>query len=329
MSRFLIVPLVWVVGLMVAIPAQAVTVSEVAKALKSNPVYIAPGTQGTNSETAEDLTAQLSSGDNIVIVMLPEGTGDSEVLANQIDKATGAHNIVGLSVGSNVATHSTVMPQDIANTYIKRASSVSSTVPETLMTFIRDVHQWQRENPQAPASKPAKKKGGSSVVSSVITIFLFLLAAIAFGTTIVSKRRSSSEDVLKFQSSPSEVRDILRSIMHELVPQIHDSGLTEIIEQACKDTEEYFRRCSDPEKKADDANSYAQNLKSLRSVLVQYIDIQNNSRYYESPEDLMKQGNEAVKGFAIHVEESIKSGRRSELTSFKVDTNILSAERYR
>ncbi len=43
----------------------------------------------------------------------------------------------------------------------------------------------------------------------------------------------------------------------------------------------------------------------------------------------MDKGFEAIKAFNDFVLKSIKDGRRSDLTQFNVDTDILNAQRYR
>jgi hypothetical protein len=308
-----------------ALPAQAASPPDgVVAALKSSSVYVAPGTENTNSETAGKLQEQLTSGDNIAIVILPATAGEPASLAQAIDKATRGKYIIGLSVGEQVVAASTIMPQNVATNLVNRAAHVSSSPLETLETFIRDVHKWQGEHPHEAASKPVgKKSSGSPVVTLVLLIFAMVLGGIVIAIAIANKRRQA-DDGLTFRSSPSEVRDLLHVIMEQR-PAINNDELSSIVKTACEDTEQYFQRSGNPE----DSDEFVHHLQSVRSILKQYIDIQNNQRYYDNPQALMKQGLEAIKGFASFVQDSIRRGRRADLTNFKVDTDILSAQRYR
>jgi hypothetical protein len=319
----------WVVGLLVATPVYAETpLDDAIKSLKDSPVYVVRGIEGTTSETANELSDRLNGGDNILLVMLPAGSGDPSVLASSIDDATGRKHIVGVSVGDQLGATSAIMPSGKAVDLMQRAKSVSTSTVESLGTFIRNVHSWQVQHPKERASKPTTKKkdGGSSWILFVIAgIIAILLGVLMWARKL--NRDSEAADDFKFRSSPDDVRDLLKVIMG-LRPQIRDDELVTTIETACNDTNQYFRRSSDPKMRDEDITVFSRHLKSVRSVLTQYIDIQNNGRYYDNPDELIQQGRDAIAGFATFVEQSIRRGRRSELTEFKVDTDILSAQRY-
>src|SRR3712207_6309047 len=100
------------ISFMIIAPAQAQsTIDKAVAALKDAPVYVATDAEEDSSSTTDELTRQLNDGDNIVIVMLPEGSGDHDQLAGEVNEATGRKHIIGLSVGDEATTVSTVMPQ--------------------------------------------------------------------------------------------------------------------------------------------------------------------------------------------------------------------------
>jgi hypothetical protein len=319
-----------VIALLVAIPAHADnSLDDAVAALKDAPVYVAPGTEGTSPTTASDLMDLLRDGDNIAIVMLPASAGDPGSAAGKIDQATGHKRIVAVSVDNNLAASSGIMPSGKAADLLARAVNVSTNPVETLQTFIRNVHSWQAQHPQAPASKPTQKdKGGPPLVPIILVVVLATVLGFFAARQLLQPRSyDTAEGPIRFQSSPDKVRDILRDIM-ERRAEVNDGELGSIIEQACQDTEQYFRRNSDPSKRDEDTTTFVNHLKGVRNVLVQYLDIQNNRRYYDDPEGLMQQGYDAIDGFAAFVLQSNKRGRRDELTEFRVDTQILSAQRY-
>jgi hypothetical protein len=325
-----------ITGLTLATPAQAATIDDAVAALKDAPVYVADGVSGTSPTTANELTAKLNDGDNIAIVMLPADAGDPSQLAAQIDQATGHKRVIGVSVGDQLEAAAAVMPLGVAADLMSRAQSVSTSTIETLSTYIRNVHNWQDQHPHEQASKPTKKDDGLPLVLFVV-VFLAALGSVVcvIGAIRKASRQPGAERVdAKFKASPDKVRDLLKSIM-DLRPQVRDPDLVSIIETACQDTEEYFKRSATKGKENDDTVVFTNHLQSVRGVLVQYIDIQTNPRFYEdrdipnNPQKLLRQGYDAVQGFAVFVEDSIRRGRRSELTAFQVDTKILSAQQYR
>jgi hypothetical protein len=316
--------------IMFSIPASAyadASLDDAAAALKNAPVYIAPGTEGTSPTTASDLTDLLRDGDNIAVVMLPANAGEPSQAAGSIDQTTSHKKIVAVSVGGNLAASSGIMPNGVADDLLTRAVNVSTNPVETLQAFIRIVHNWQSQHPQATASKPAAKDDG---FPWVLIIFGAAIATTGIALFIRSKQTKSyatSEGSLRFRAAPDNVREILRDIMDKK-SEVKDSALRSTIEQACQDTEQYFARNSDPSKRGEDTSTFVNHLKSVRNVLVQYLDIQSNKRYYDDADELMQQGYNAITGFAEFVLQSNKRGRRSELTNFKVDTQILDAQRF-
>lgn len=316
-----------VVGLLAVPTAQAQTgVNEIAKALKDSPVYIASGVEGTNQDTAGQLASQLNGRDNLVLVMLPDnGDSDPGATAKAIDKATGHKYIVGLSAGSELTAASTIMPDEVARDLMQRAVDTGTNPAERLGTFVRNVHEWQGDNPNEPASKKKDEDSGSFLLTGI----LFLIAGFCLVVVFLIRRQyPHAEQEVKLRASPGNVRDILRRIQ-DLVPEINDRRMRDVVIEAITDTEAYFKRSTDSSSLSRDTDTFVNHLNSVAKVLARYIDVQGFPRYYDDPQALMNKGFEAVKAFNDFVLQSIKDGRKSDLTQFNVDTDILSAQRFR
>lgn len=322
--------LLWVmVGLMVAPTAQAQTnINEVVSALKKAPVYVAPDVEGTNQDTASQLKAQLNGSDRIVLVMLPENGDDPEAIARAIDKATGHKYIVGVSVGSELTATSTIMPDEVARDLMQRAVDTGTNPTERLGTFARNVHEWQSDHPNEPASKKANKGGVSIILIAILIVMFFVAAFFAWSLFFGKNREAGDIQEVKFKASPGGVRDILRKIQ-DLAPRINDPHMRESVMQAISDTEAYFRRSVQSNSQKRDADIFVAHLTSVKDVLNRYVDVQDNQRFYDNPEMLLDKGLEAITGFNEFVLQSIKDGRKSDLTQFNVDTDILRAQKYR
>lgn len=319
-----------------AVHAQTST-DDVVTALQSSPVYVAPGTENTNPDTAGVLQQQLKPGDNIIIVMLPSNAltgqeGGVNQYLIQLDTATGGKYIIGLAVGDNITAYSAILPAGEATDLMTRARSVSTTSSETLGTFVRNVHDWQRRNPQEYASQPINKASDSFPVVPAIAGGSLLLVIAVFVTALIrrSRRRSllDPNGRLKFKKSPESVRVMLDKIS-ELRKQVDSNEVRAIIRQFQLDTEAFFSRVNlSRDDQAEQVRVFRNNLEAVQKVLIRYIDVQDNTRYWDNPQELLASGEDAFSGFAEYVLNNIKQGGRRDLTDFRVDTKILSAQRY-
>lgn len=70
-------------------------------------------------------------------------------------------------------------------------------------------------------------------------------------------------------------------------------------------------------------------LEALLRVINQYVDVQDNPSRYPDAEKLLLSGFQATEGFATEIVSPDVPGGKRSLTDFKVDTNILSAQRHR
>ena len=332
MKRVVFAVLICVATLGLATSARAAPIDDAIAALKTANVYVAPGTEGTTSDTAGVLARQLFSGDHVVIVMLPASTAkesgsDLTALARRIDDAIGHGRIIGLSAGDQVAAFAPTMPAGEATDLMQRAVSVSTNTSESLVTFIRNVHDWQRRNPQAVAAQPTKKPsdfpwipvaGGSAIALCLIIAIIALVRR--------ALNQPPEEERIKFHS-PDQVKDVLEKIM-QLRPLVKDSKVQNLLRQICSDTEEYFQRNRSRGNVKADTVMLKQHLDSVREVLERYIDVQEHPRYFDNPQKELQSGYDAFDGFAINLLNSIKKDNRQELTEYRVNTDILDARRY-
>lgn len=329
MKRSLPVALCCFLALVAVAAAQADNPNKAAAALKRSSVYIAPGTPGTDSDTEGELSGLLNDGDNIAVVMLPDGaaSGDPSDFARSLNQKLGGKKIIGLMVGNQAVAYSALLPAGVADELMHSAANVSTNPVETLTTFIQNVHNWQAQNPAAVASKPAKpakkKSGGFPWWVLGVVLGVAAIAVVAFATRAPKRGPVSGEEVVKFhspvKSDLEQIADMRRSI--------RDPELRKLLTQVCTDVEAYFRKyCTNPE---DDAGVFRRHLRDLRKVLEKYIDVQDSpARYYDNPQRLMQSGYKAVEGFAQYILDSIRRGSRADLTEFQVKTDILSAKKY-
>lgn len=306
-------------------------VDKVVKGLRSSHVYVAPDTPGTNSDTVVTLEQSLRSDDQIVLVMLPPGGETAISVASQIDQATKHKYVIGVSVGSEVRGFSKILPEGVAIDLMGRAKSISSSTVETLTTFADRTHAWQQENPKQVAKPASKKDKGKSpfVVFVLVVVFVIL---IVFAVSILMQGLADSDrdetDKIKFKS-PSDVRKELEEI-YKLRDQLSDVEIRHAIEDICRDTEAFFERSEKLRGRntLQEATQFVGPLSTVHTVLTQYIDIQNNPRYYPHPSESLQDGKEAIQAFAEYVLKSVQRDSADIVMSFKVDTKILNTTRY-
>lgn len=314
----------FVAVLLASVAVAGVPVDSIAKALEGNPVYVESGAAGATTDTLGVLGEQLRSGDNIVVVMLASSDAEPASVSAEINSKLGGKKIIGLSVGEKVVGYSTVLPAGVASELMVRASTVATTTEETLGTYIQNVHDWQRAHPAAVASKPTESGGRGALVVIGVLVIVFLVLGTA---TLVGIARSKGRkaDAVRLKKSPEPVREELNELL-AVRTKILSPDVAATITQICRDTEAFFQRS-----KADtsDTEVFKGHLQSLNQVMTQYVDIQNNPRYFEDSSGLLGNGADAASSFADYVLEAVRRDGRRGLTEFHVDTDILSAQRYR
>lgn len=332
--RFALPTAIVLMSCVVASPAYAEddSVEQAIEELGSSNVYIEPGTPGTTDQTESSLQSKLQSDDGIILVMIPESDEPITQIAKEIDDATGNDSIIGLAVGNDVLGYSTALPDGVAADLMQRADNVSTSTVEALVTFTRTTHTYEAQNPDVfdppPPPGAAPAEDGLAIWPFVLLGVLLVVAIVA--AFIVAAGRRQSSDVVRLKKSPDQVKSELQSILNLRV-SVQDQELRHAITQVVSDTESFFRRSvrSSGHDTEQDAEVYLRHLRGLSDVLKRYIDIQENPRFYDEPRQLLRSGAAAVDSFGEFVLESIKRDSVTQLTRYKVDTDILKATRYR
>ncbi len=333
MKRFLVTMCIVTAATLVMMQAAGAQdpTEKVVAVLKSAPVYVEPGTPGTDNNTAAFLEGQLSDGDNIYLVVLPapaDNNLDANAVTEKIARRLGNKAIVGLTLGSEGAAFSPNLPAGVAADLMHRAASVSNGDPITILnTFARNIHIWQTEHPEADTTSPPKKKEDSGLL---LPIGLGTgLSAALLGTALVIGRRNrlareqTSADRTKFKVPERLVDDLER--IAQLRRRVHNEAFKQQLFTMCDDIERYFSKYSS--NVASDAAIFEQHLEGVARVLQKYVDVQTHPRDFNDPNGTMQRGLESIVDFAEWVIRSIRNGNDSDLLDFTVDTKILGAKK--
>lgn len=329
MKRLIVVALGVFVALSAAAPASATTnTSTVVGALQKAPVYIAQGTEGTDSGTATTLEEKLRDDDNIVLAMLPDNSKltqeNVDALAKKISNGLKGKRIVGIAVGTQFAGAATILPSGTAADLMERASTVSTNSVETLVTFVRNVHDWQQANPQpTPVSKPAKGNDSGFALLIVIGVLVTLIIAVF---TFLHNRRIRTR---VHYTAPGGLNDPIKAMMRLREHLSSNDGMYSAIDTLCRYTEAYFKRFTSEKKSSSTVMAFNNQLELAQKVVEAYVDVRENPQYYYDPSGVMKRGADSIKGLADTVLASIKKGNADRLMDYNVSTNILDAQRYK
>jgi len=308
-------------------------ISDAAAGLSHSSVYVAPGTEGTNADTAGLLAARLTANDGIVLVMLPAGATsalgtDLSAIASALSEKLGGGKIIGLAVGNQVVGFAPSLPANVAADQMHRADSVSNDPITALGTFAQNIHIWQGENP-TPA--PVQPSGGSGSGAGFPFWILALLAG-ALGVVFVglfasgklSGSLAASSDVKHHFNAPGPVKDLLDRIAAKR-EQINDPTLARLVYQICLDVEHYFATSSGDTKA--DAATFAKSLVDIDAIVAKYIDVQDNRYYWRKPDEVLDQVKESLADYSAYVLDSIKNGNDASLREFKLKAYVLAAQR--
>ena len=305
-------------------------IAEAVAALQHTPVYVAPGTEGTDRDTTAKLQSRLTKDDNIVLVMLPASAeaelGTISTIVGRLSEALGDHRIIGLSVGKKVVGFAPSLPAGTASDLMRRAESVSQDPLTALGTFVQNVHLWQVEHP--PPKPPVPFVPPKDTEIPWFPTVLTVPALAGYGIYWIIKRRMENEEKkgkTRF-NAPDKVGELLAQIARERW-KLNDPELIQVTYQMCLDMEKYFSSFS--KDKSRDARAFQDRLKEVSLVLEKYIEIQNNPRYYKEPGEELNRGKESITGFSEYLLDSIQSGRQADLIDYTVNTNILEAQKYR
>lgn len=312
-------------------PALLISNEEITTALKSSAVYVEPGTSGTTSQTQQYILDKLIKDDHIYVVILKDEMTQPEMasLVYNVSQSLGSENIVLIVSGNKYAAFSNVLPAGEADDLLERAMSVSTNNIETAVTFVNNVHNWQARHPKAEASVGVEKDSGSTNPALIITPIAVSIPLLISLVVYLFRRKKSAVDYVAIKSAPDPVKDQINKLT-SLVRKINNHQLQTTLIQTVKDVDAYFKRNKQSKSKdSDDSITFTRHLKSMNDVLVRYLDVQENPRYYRNPEMLALEGKKAVLSFSEFVLDSVQADTQRELTEYTVDTKILQAQRYR
>lgn len=319
-----------VIAVVLALSASKVSlaedyISDTVQALQQAPVYVAPGTEDTDKDTAARLQARLSSGDTIVLVMLPASAEislgeDISATAVRLSEALGNQRIIGLAVGKKAVGYAPTLPSGVAADLMRRANSVSNDPVTALNTFGQNVHRWQADNPQ-PKPPPPPTTGNGEVPWPAGALVIVATSGIML---LWQRRKAVHASQRTHFKVPNQIKDQLSKIAQER-GQVLDAELRGVLYQLCLDIERYFQSSSSD--REGDASFMQARLTEVIAVQAKYVDVQRHSRYYNRPDAWMDQGKEAISDFGQYVLEAIRNGNDAALTDFRVANNILQAQR--
>lgn len=210
---------------------------------------------------------------------------------------------------------------------MKRADSVSNDPVTALGTFAQNIHKWLAAHPQPtptpkPTPAPIQNKQTPWLAIVIVIVCAVIFAAVFF--ILRRKGEEEGEERTRF-IAPDQVKDMLSKILRER-ERIYDEELRQLLYQMCVDIEKYFKSSSND--KDRDAQFFKERLAEVKDVLIKYVEVQNNTRYYNEPEGLLYRGKKSIKDFSGFVLDSIRRGNAENLLEFKVNTNILQAQRF-
>jgi hypothetical protein len=306
-------------------------ITDASEALQHSPVYIVP----TDNDTSAKLQAILNNGDNIVLVMLPAsaeqelGT-DPLTIASRLSEKLGNQRIIGLAIGNKVVAFAPNLPAGVATDLMRRANSVSNDPVTALTTFVQNVHIWLTTNPYptpTPTILPSASttEDGSSWLFWLILVTACIVVISAVYTYIANHGTTSgSTEKIHFRA-PNPIKDLLSQVASDR-ELVNDGELKTALYQMCLDIQKYFTSSS--RNKQSWVPFFRDRLTEVIDVLTKYIDIQQNPRYYDEAQTELRRGKKSIMDFSQYVLDSIRRGNADELRDYKVNTNILQAQRY-
>ncbi len=324
-------------GLLMALAAPATPsaayaasyLNEAVQALQSGSVYVSPLAPGTNAGTKAQLERQIG-GSDIAVAVLPreavnETGGDIVTFTREVAVQSGKPTVV-VSLGGDLEAVSTVLPTGKASQLANAAERETPSVETALGDFIAEVRTGKA--PQPPqASVPEEGEGGFGLLS-ILGLVLLLIGVFLVFRLWVRMQGSSGSPRVKSQA-PDTVKALLAEIV-ELSQEVQDTQMRKHLDLARIDTEQLFIRLkrSGSNRIHEITAMYEGSLKAIRDVLVKYLDIQENPRYFEKPQDRLAEGREAAAQLAAGVLKNVQEVERGALTDFRVNTKILTASKF-
>lgn len=312
-------------------------IGDAVAALGQSNVYIEPGLPGTDGDTVVYFQGFLHSDDHIVIVMMSQSSMSDEAIAQEILGSLGDKEVLGLYVNGRVSAYSNWLPANVVNKAMDDAESVSSMTPkETLTTYVRLIHQYQVGHPEVfetiTSTETAADNSTSFTPVAVAGGSVLLAIAAIFAIVTSRKRKSKSQSVAKpaITYAPGPVQSRLLRIQ-KLKLDIRDTAMTSKLDTIISDIEEFFNRSVKSESRdtSKEAYNFEQKLRDVVTLLERYIDIQDNPRYYDGSDQLLRSAIGSVDTLAETVLQSIKDQNSQRVLEFRVSNDLLTTQRSR
>ena len=113
---------------------------ELATALNSGRVVVDP--ELPNAQKIEvGVTGSLTTGDDLVVVIVGEDTGDPGLVMEAVRSVVGDDVTVALSVGDEVSASGPTLGDGVAAQIMSKADAISNTGPDAVTAFMRVVHR--------------------------------------------------------------------------------------------------------------------------------------------------------------------------------------------
>lgn len=321
---------------MVVLPQSAQAdepIDQAINSLKTNPVYVAEGVQGTTPDTAPQLARRLRDNDHLLIVMLPAPVGvevSNDLLQTTLTKISDAFEgkkIIGLTIGTSAIAAAPMLPAGTASTLMTRAESVGTNPVETLGTFIVNVHDWQVKNPEPipPAPpQPAVPLAEQSWFKALVGLAIGAVAgvAIAYAIKLYKRRRESVGDI-QFNAPPSvnQWTKELLSLREKI--NTDDHAMRSAMMRVCTEVEAYFAPTASghirPSEEIEKSLKWAKT-----SVVEVYLKLQNTPTYYRNVDDEKRKRVKAMQLLADRMHNSVVDLRRHDLEDIELDLMDLS-----
>lgn len=308
-----------VFGLIAVTPAQADVTDDAVRAMSKDVVYVDSLTRKANPNVVATLKSKLTPDDNIIVVMVADETVDIESLAESLNRATNNSKIIAVAVGEKVYARSALIPQDLANDIMQRSKSITVTTVETLIRFVREVHDWQAKQP-----KPVKEVATNDQFPWPILIGAFAGLTLS-GVAIWLKRRRENSLVSGFRAryAPERVAAKLDALQRKNA-LIGNKELNESVNQLCADSDMCFKRL-----KKDDLDygltedALVRNLSGIEKLLDKYREINEDTRYIKDASTRKQTIVDTIQDFGAHVYEVASKNSRASISDMDVDVAIL------
>lgn len=300
-------------------------IAEIASKLKQSPVYVDLRTEGVDKDTQGKLLARLNPGENFALVMLPSSAetevgADITTIASRLSEQLGNQRIIGLAIGRKLVGYAPSLPVGVATDQMRRADSVSNDSQTALITYVQNIRLWQRDysvttptptpkstpTPVPPA--PKKEEGVEDLLPLAFVIVLLVLT----GLTWLIVRYAVMVQVLLTK-------------IDEQTNLVKDQTLRRALIEVVSDTRKYLKSYSRGLRR--DYRIFHGHLRTVDQILTKYLDVQDYSRYYERPDNLLAQGKQALVDFRDYLLASIRRGRDADLEEFRFKVDIMAARR--